>query len=36
MSKHTLLWFLAGWLLSLVFAPTALLGLFKSFTSRAS
>lgn len=36
MNKAHLLWFLAGWFLSLVFAPTALLGLFKSFTSRAS
>lgn len=24
------LWFLAGWLLSLVFSPTHLLGMFKS------
>lgn len=35
MPKHAILWFVAGWLLSLVFPPSALLGMVKGVTGGA-
>lgn len=35
MHKYTVLAFIAGWLLSLVFAPQALLGMFRGATNSA-
>lgn len=29
MNKHIVLWFFAGWMLSLIFPPSALFGMFK-------
>lgn len=35
MNKHTILWVLAGWLVSLVFPPSALFSMFKGVFGNA-